>query len=232
MLEGHVSLDDYRDEGPYGDHTGYYNSVEQFPVFTISAITMRRQPIYLSTFTGRPPDEPSILGEALNEVFIPLLTQQFPEIVDFWLPPEGCSYRIAVVSMKKAYPGPRQARDVRRLVVPAPVHVHEMGDRGGRRHRRPRLEGRDVGDLHPHGPGARHHAGREHAHRLSGLRLARERPRLQDRPRRHQQVAAGNQARVGPEDPHERGDRRTRHEEVARSTGCPGVDGISGNRPA
>jgi 4-hydroxy-3-polyprenylbenzoate decarboxylase len=105
VLEGHVSLDDYRDEGPYGDHTGYYNSVEQFPVFTISAITMRRQPIYLSTFTGRPPDEPSILGEALNEVFIPLLTQQFPEIVDFWLPPEGCSYRIAVVSMKKAYPG-------------------------------------------------------------------------------------------------------------------------------
>jgi len=105
VLEGHVSLDDYGDEGPYGDHTGYYNSVEKFPVFTISAITMRRNPIYLSTFTGRPPDEPSILGEALNEVFIPLFQQQFPEIVDFWLPPEGCSYRIAVVSMKKAYPG-------------------------------------------------------------------------------------------------------------------------------
>ncbi len=105
VLEGHVSLEDYRDEGPYGDHTGYYNSVEQFPVFTISAITMRRDPIYLSTFTGRPPDEPSVLGEALNEVFIPLLTQQVPEIVDFWLPPEGCSYRIAVVSMRKAYPG-------------------------------------------------------------------------------------------------------------------------------
>ncbi|MGE0422431.1 MAG: UbiD family decarboxylase [Reyranellaceae bacterium] len=105
VLEGHVSLDDYRDEGPYGDHTGYYNSVEQFPVFTISAMTMRRDPIYLSTFTGRPPDEPSVLGEALNEVFIPLLRQQFPEIIDFWLPPEGCSYRIAVVSMKKAYAG-------------------------------------------------------------------------------------------------------------------------------
>ncbi|HEY4164421.1 MAG TPA: UbiD family decarboxylase [Dongiaceae bacterium] len=105
VLEGHVSLQDYRDEGPYGDHTGYYNAVEQFPVFTVSAVTMRRDPIYLSTFTGRPPDEPSILGEALNEVFIPLLAQQFPEIVDFWLPPEGCSYRIAVVSMKKAYPG-------------------------------------------------------------------------------------------------------------------------------
>jgi 4-hydroxy-3-polyprenylbenzoate decarboxylase len=105
VLEGHVSLEDYGDEGPYGDHTGYYNSVEKFPVFTLSAITMRRQPIYLSTFTGRPPDEPSVLGEALNEVFIPLFQQQFPEIVDFWLPPEGCSYRIAVVSMKKAYAG-------------------------------------------------------------------------------------------------------------------------------
>ena len=105
VLEGHVSLDDYADEGPYGDHTGYYNAVERFPVFTVSAITMRKDPIYLSTFTGRPPDEPSVLGAALNEVFIPLLRQQFPEIVDFWLPPEGCSYRIAVVSMKKAYPG-------------------------------------------------------------------------------------------------------------------------------
>ena len=105
VLEGHVALDAYGEEGPYGDHTGYYNAVESFPVFTISAVTMRRQPIYLSTFTGRPPDEPSILGEALNEVFVPLLIQQFPEIVDFYLPPEGCSYRIAVVSMRKAYPG-------------------------------------------------------------------------------------------------------------------------------
>lgn len=105
ILEGYVSLEDYRPEGPYGDHTGYYNSVEEFPVFTISAITMRKNPIYLSTFTSRPPDEPSILGEALNEVFVPLLIQQFPEIVDFWLPPEGCSYRVAVVSIKKAYPG-------------------------------------------------------------------------------------------------------------------------------
>ena len=105
VIEGHVSLDDYGDEGPYGDHTGYYNAVERFPVFTVSAITMRREPIYLSTFTGRPPDEPSVLGEALNEVFVPLLQQQFPEIVDFWLPPEGCSYRIGVISMRKAYPG-------------------------------------------------------------------------------------------------------------------------------
>ena len=105
VLEGHVALDEFGDEGPYGDHTGYYNAVEQFPVFRVSAMTMRRDPIYLSTFTGRPPDEPSVLGEALNEVFIPLLQQQFPEIVDFWLPPEGCSYRIAVVSIRKAYPG-------------------------------------------------------------------------------------------------------------------------------
>ncbi len=105
VLEGLVSLDEYGDEGPYGDHTGYYNAVEPFPVFQITAITMRRKPIYLSTFTGRPPDEPSVLGQALNDVFVPLLTQQFPEIVDFWLPPEGCSYRVAVVAMKKAYPG-------------------------------------------------------------------------------------------------------------------------------
>ena len=105
ILEGHVMLDEYKDEGPYGDHTGYYNSVEKFPVFKLTAITMRKNPIYLSTYTGRPPDEPSVLGEALNEVFIPLLQQQFPEITDFWLPPEGCSYRIAVISMKKSYPG-------------------------------------------------------------------------------------------------------------------------------
>ncbi|MFO1152105.1 MAG: UbiD family decarboxylase [Rhodospirillales bacterium] len=105
VIEGLVSLDEYGDEGPYGDHTGYYNAVEPFPVFHVTAVTMRRDAIYLSTFTGRPPDEPSILGEALNEVFLPLLTQQFPEIVDFWLPPEGCSYRVAVVAMRKSYPG-------------------------------------------------------------------------------------------------------------------------------
>jgi 4-hydroxy-3-polyprenylbenzoate decarboxylase len=105
VLEGRVALDRCEDEGPFGDHTGYYNAVEPFPVFELSAITMRSRPIYLSTYTGRPPDEPSILGEALNEVFIPLLQQQYPEIVDFWLPPEGCSYRIAVVSIAKAYPG-------------------------------------------------------------------------------------------------------------------------------
>jgi len=105
VIEGHVSMTETGAEGPFGDHTGYYNSVERFPVFKISAITMRRDPIYLSTYTGRPPDEPSVLGEALNDVFVPLLRQQFPEIVDFWLPPEACSYRIAVVTMRKAYPG-------------------------------------------------------------------------------------------------------------------------------
>ena len=105
VIEGHISLNDYDDEGPFGDHTGFYNSVEKFPVFTVSAITLRRDPIYLSTYTGRPPDEPSVLGEAMNDIFIPFLTQQFPEIIDFWLPPEGCSYRVAVVSIKKSYPG-------------------------------------------------------------------------------------------------------------------------------
>jgi 4-hydroxy-3-polyprenylbenzoate decarboxylase len=105
VIEGTVALDESGDEGPFGDHTGYYNSVEKFPVFRVSAITMRKQPIYLSTYTGRPPDEPSTLGEALNEMFVPILQQQFPEIVDFYLPPEGCSYRIAVVSIRKAYPG-------------------------------------------------------------------------------------------------------------------------------
>ncbi|HSR54780.1 MAG TPA: UbiD family decarboxylase [Alphaproteobacteria bacterium] len=105
VIEGHVSLTETGEEGPYGDHTGYYNAVERFPVFTASAITMRDDPIYHTTFTGRPPDEPSILGAALNEVFVPMLRRQFPEITDFYLPPEACSYRIAVVSIKKAYPG-------------------------------------------------------------------------------------------------------------------------------
>jgi 4-hydroxy-3-polyprenylbenzoate decarboxylase len=92
-------------EGPFGDHTGYYNEVERFPVFTVERITMRRDPIYHSTYTGKPPDEPAILGVALNEVFVPILRRTFPEIVDFYLPPEGCSYRMAVVSMRKQYPG-------------------------------------------------------------------------------------------------------------------------------
>jgi 4-hydroxy-3-polyprenylbenzoate decarboxylase len=115
VLEGHIHPDDMAPEGrqayeaalegPFGDHTGYYNEVEKFPVFTIDRVTMRRDPIYHSTYTGKPPDEPAILGVALNEVFVPLLQKQFPEISDFYLPPEGCSYRMAVVSMKKQYPG-------------------------------------------------------------------------------------------------------------------------------
>ncbi len=105
ILEGHIYPGDEADEGPFGDHTGYYNEVDRFPVFTVEAMTMRKNPIYHSTYTGRPPDEPSVLGLALNEVFIPILQKQFPEITDFYLPAEGCSYRVAVVSMKKQYPG-------------------------------------------------------------------------------------------------------------------------------
>lgn len=105
VLEGFIHPNETAPEGPFGDHTGYYNEVEEFPVFTIECITQRDKPIYHSTYTGRPPDEPAILGVALNEVFVPILQKQFPEIVDFYLPPEGCSYRMAVVSMKKQYPG-------------------------------------------------------------------------------------------------------------------------------
>jgi 4-hydroxy-3-polyprenylbenzoate decarboxylase len=105
VLEGFIAPDETAAEGPFGDHTGYYNEVARFPVFTVQRITMRRDPIYHSTYTGKPPDEPAMLGVALNEVFVPLLQKQFPEISDFYLPPEGCSYRLAVVSMKKQYPG-------------------------------------------------------------------------------------------------------------------------------
>lgn len=105
VLEGYIDPEETAPEGPYGDHTGYYNEVETFPVFTVTHITHRDNPIYHSTYTGRPPDEPAILGVALNEVFVPILQRQFPEIVDFYLPPEGCSYRLAVVTMKKQYPG-------------------------------------------------------------------------------------------------------------------------------
>jgi 4-hydroxy-3-polyprenylbenzoate decarboxylase len=112
ILEGHIQPDpahpsgyQHALEGPYGDHTGYYNEQDWFPVFTIDRITMRRDPIYHSTYTGKPPDEPAVLGVALNEVFVPLLQKQFPEITDFYLPPEGCSYRMAVVRMKKQYAG-------------------------------------------------------------------------------------------------------------------------------
>jgi 4-hydroxy-3-polyprenylbenzoate decarboxylase len=105
ILEGVLNPGEMADEGPFGDHTGYYNEVEQFPVFTVEKITHRKNPIYHSTYTGKPIDEPAVLGVALNEVFVPLLQQQFPEIADFYLPPEACSYRMAIVSMKKQYPG-------------------------------------------------------------------------------------------------------------------------------
>ena len=105
VLEGFIAPNETAPEGPFGDHTGYYNEVAEFPVFTVERITLRREPIYHSTYTGKPPDEPAMLGVALNEVFVPLLQKQFPEITDFYLPPEGCSYRLAVVSMKKQYPG-------------------------------------------------------------------------------------------------------------------------------
>ena len=105
VLEGHIQPGETALEGPYGDHTGYYNEQADFPVFTVDRITMRKNPIYHSTYTGKPPDEPAVLGVALNEVFVPLLQKQYPEIVDFYLPPEGCSYRMAIVSIKKQYPG-------------------------------------------------------------------------------------------------------------------------------
>ncbi len=105
VLEGFISFDEYAEEGPFGDHTGYYNETETFPVFTVEKISMRKDAIYHSTHTGKPPDEPAVLGLAFNEVFVPILQKQFPEIVDFYLPMEGCSYRMAVVSMKKQYAG-------------------------------------------------------------------------------------------------------------------------------
>jgi 4-hydroxy-3-polyprenylbenzoate decarboxylase len=105
ILEGFIQPGDTAPEGPFGDHTGYYNEVEEFPVLTIDCITLRNEPIYHSTYTGRPPDEPAVLGVALNEVFVPLLQKQYPEITDFYLPPEGCSYRVAVVSIEKQYAG-------------------------------------------------------------------------------------------------------------------------------
>ena len=210
-------LDDYADEGPYGDHTGYYNASRRSRSSSVTAITMRRDPIYLTTHTGRPPDEPSVLGEALNEVFIPLLRGQFPEIVDFWLPPEGCSYRIAVVSMKKAYPG--HAKRVMMgvwsylrqfmytkwvIVVDDDIDARDWKDvmwalstRMDPARDITLIEGTPIDYL-------------DFASPESGLGL-------QDRPRRHQQVAAGDPARVGPADPDGRRGDRDRDGEVAEA---------------
>ncbi len=131
VLEGHIKPGELAPEGPFGDHTGYYNEVDKFPVFTVERITHRHNPIYHSTYTGRPPDEPAILGVALNEVFVPILQKQFPEIVDFYLPPEGCSYRLGRGQHQKAVSRPRQAHHAGRLVLSAPVHVHQIRHRRG-----------------------------------------------------------------------------------------------------
>ena len=151
------------DEGPYGDHTGYYNSVERFPVFTVTAITMRRDPIYLSTFTGRPPDEPSRARRGAERSVHSAVEAAVPRDRRFL----AAAGRLLLPHRRRQHEEglsrPRQARDDGRVVLSAPVHVHQVGDRRGRRHRRARLEGRDVGDLHPHGSGARHHGHREHA---------------------------------------------------------------------
>ena len=199
---------------PYGDHTGYYNEVERFPVFTVTHITHREDPIYHSTYTGRPPDEPAILGAALNEVFVPILQKQFPEIVDFYLPPEGCSYRMAVVTMKKQYPG--HAKRVmfgvwsflRQFMYTKFVIVTDDD-----------VNARDWKDviwaMTTRMDPARdtdHH--RKYADRLSGFRLAGIGTRRQNRFRCHQQMARRNHARMGPPDCDDRGGRQK------RSTGC------------
>ncbi len=128
LFSKYIDPEEFADEGPYGDHTGYYNEVERHHVFTITHVTMRKDPIYHSTYTGRPPDEPAVLGVALNEVFVPILQKQFPEIVDFYLPPEGCSYRMAVVTMKKQYPGHAKRVMMGGVVIPAPVYVYQVCD--------------------------------------------------------------------------------------------------------
>ncbi|XQU68381.1 hypothetical protein OJJOAM_001112 [Cupriavidus sp. H18C1] len=220
VLEGHIQPDpthpsgyQHALEGPFGDHTGYYNEQDWFPVFTIDRITMRRDPIYHSTYTGKPPDEPAVLGVALNEVFVPLLQKQFPEITDFYLPPEGCSYRMAVVRMKKQYAG-----HAKRVMFGVWSFLRQFMEyevhRGGRRRcRRARLEGGDLGDHHAGRPDARYGAGRQHADRLPGLRLAGIGARLEDGHRRHRQVARRNHARMGTSDPDGRRgqDPRRRH---------------------
>ena len=187
-------------EGPFGDHTGYYNEQEWFPVFDIERITHRDQPIYHSTYTGKPPDEPAMLGVALNEVFVPILQKQFPEIVDFYLPPEGCSYRMAIISIRKSYPGHakrlmfglwsylRQFMYTKFIVVTDDDVEH------------PPLARCDLGDHDTRRSGARYDAGRRHADRLPGLRFAGEWAGRQDGTRRHQQVARRNQRQWGRAD--------------------------------
>lgn len=130
ILEGVIHPNETADEGSFGDHTGYYNEVEKFPVFTVQRITTRINPIYHSTYTGKPIDKPAVLGMALNEMFVPLLQQQFPEIIDFYLPPESCSYRMAIVSIKKAISRAHQACNDGGLVVLTSVYVYQICDCG------------------------------------------------------------------------------------------------------
>ncbi len=143
VIEGTVAPDETAPEGPYGDHTGYYNAVDDFPVMRVTAITMRRKPIYLSTFTGRPPDEPSRIGEVLNELFVPLARKRLPELADLWLPPEACSYRIAVASIRSAI-RPRAAGNAGAVVAAAAAHLHEIPHRGRSGRQRAALGRRDV----------------------------------------------------------------------------------------
>ena len=159
ILEGYLEPGEMADEGPFGDHTGYYNEVERFPVFTVEAITHREDPIYHSTYTGRPPDEPAILGLALNEVFVPYGNRHHAQGV----------------------PGARQTRDAGRVVIPAPVHVHEVCDCHRRGRQCPRLAGCDLGHDHPHGSATRQRVHRKHPHRLPGLCLAGGRPGFKSR---------------------------------------------------
>ena len=231
VLEGHIAPDDVAPEGPFGDHTGYYNEVEHFPVLTVARIHQREAPIYHSTYTGRPPDEPAVLGVALNEVFVPLLQKQFPEITDFYLPPEGCSYRVAIVGIRKQYAGHakrvmlgvwsflRQFMYTKFVIVTDDdIDVRDWKDV-------------DLGALDPHRPFPRHHVHRAFANRLSGLRLPGPGPGLQDGNRRHVEMAGRDGSHMGPADcdesgreiPHRRdlgyaGDRRMRVETVPASS--------------
>ncbi len=206
-------------EGPFGDHTGYYNEPDWFPVFEIGRMTHRRDPIYHSTYTGKPPDEPAVLGVALNEVFVPILQKQFPEIVDFYLPPEGCSYRMAIVSIRKQYPGHAKRVMFGDLELPAPVHVHQVHRRHRRGRRHPQLARRDLGDHDADGPGARHRAGRPDADRFARLRLAGVGTGRQDRTRRDDQGSRRDRARMGPADPPRPGGRGAGGERDRRDRG-------------
>jgi 4-hydroxy-3-polyprenylbenzoate decarboxylase len=197
VLEGVIHPGEMALEGPYGDHTGYYNEQSQFPVFTIERITSRPDPIYHSTYTGKPPDEPAMLGRGSQRSLRAPAAEAvhrdrrfLPAARGLLLPPGGGEHQEAVSR-------PRQAGDVRHLELPAPVHVHQVHHRGGRRCEHPRLEGSDLGPDHPHGRHPRHHDGRQHPHRLPGFRQPGGRPRFQDGPRRHQQMAGRNPARMG-----------------------------------